>query len=363
LIASLSLGPGAADAQEPESTEGAQADSAEVDSHGFAFIPAIFYTPETKLAGGASVLFFFRGRDAQEGARPSTVAPTVIFTQQKQVIAFFGAELYPRQERYRVAANVGFLKFPDKFYGIGPDTPDELEEDYTPETALASLALQKYVYKKLSVGVRYEFGYSEITEKEEDGLLASGLVPGGDGGTVSGAGVLVSWDSRDNVFYPTTGSFHQGSATFFAEALGSDFAFARYNVNLRLYSPFISPGIVALQLFTSFTFGDPPFQMMPKLGGANLMRGYYDGRFRDHHAIVIQADYRTHLWWRFGFALFAGFGNVAPRLDRFAIGDVKESIGFGFRYVFDKKENVMVRMDFGFRGGTPGPYITIGEAF
>jgi hypothetical protein len=336
-------------AQENAQPDTAAVDSTETESRGFAFIPALFYTPETKLAGGASVLFFFRGHNDSADARPSTLAPTLIVTQRKQVIAFLGAELYPKQGKYRFGGNAGFLKFPDLFYGIGPDTPDELEEEYTPQIVLAAVSLQQYLYKKLSAGLQYEFAYSEITEKEENGLLDSGHVPGSDGGTVSGAGVLLSWDSRDNTFY--------------MEALGSDFAFVRYNVNLRAYRQLFPSGIVAAQLYTNLTIGNPPFQMMSKLGGANLMRGYYDGRFRDKHAIVVQAEYRGHLWWRFGFATFVGVGNVAPRLDTFAINDVKESVGFGIRFIFDEKERLTLRMDFGLRGGTPGPYITIGEAF
>jgi outer membrane protein assembly factor BamA len=50
------------------------------------------------------------------------------------------------------------------------------------------------------------------------------------GGTVSGLGYLMTYDSRDSIFYPTTGSFHQFSAMAFGRALGSDFAFNRFDL-------------------------------------------------------------------------------------------------------------------------------------
>jgi outer membrane translocation and assembly module TamA len=80
--------------------------------------------------------------------------------------------------------------------------------------------------------------------------------------------------------------------------------------------------------------------------------------------IIVQTEYRLPLWKRFGLAGFAGGGDVASKLSRFALNDFKTSYGFGLRYAVSPKEKINIRLDWGF-GKDPfaGPVITIGEAF
>jgi hypothetical protein len=344
-------------------TLSAEPDTTQQKAFGYAFIPAVFYTPETGFAGGASVLLFFRGSDRREEARPSTVAPTLIFTAKSQVISVVGYELNLKRELYRVTGGLGYLKFPDLFYGIGPDTPDSNEESYTPTTLFFSTSVQRRIRSRSSLGLLYEGGHSEISDKEEGGLLDSGTIPGSEGGTASGLGPLITWDSRDNLFHAMHGSFHTVSATFFDGALGSDFTFQRYVVDLRTYFSLLEKNVLAFQAVFSFMKGNPPFQLLSQIGGSALMRGYYGGRYRDNHAVILQAEWRRRLWWRLGAAAFVGVGDVAPRLSAFHLRDFKPAAGCGVRFLIDRGEGISIRMDFGFIGGTPGPYLTINEAF
>jgi hypothetical protein len=94
------------------------------------------------------------------------------------------------------------------------------------------------------------------------------------------------------------------------------------------------------------------------------MRGYYLGRFRDRNMIAVQAEYRiVPIWWRLGAVVFGGFGDVADEPGDFALGDLKYSIGGGFRFLLIPAERIALRADFGFGDGDSGFYITLGEAF
>jgi hypothetical protein len=331
------------------------------DGFSYAFIPAIFYTPETGVAGGASVLLLFR--DKSDDKRPSTVSPTLIFTAKSQIIAVVGYELNFKDDLWRVSGALGYTKFPDLFYGIGPNTPDSNEEEYTPRSLIFGATVQRTFHERLGLGLQYEWGTSEISDVEEGGLLAGGTIPGSDGGTVSGVGPVLSWDTRDNLFYAMRGSFHSVSALFFTSTLGSDFVFERYVIDLRTYVPVLRKNVFAFQAVFSFATGNPPFQLMSALGGSELMRGYYTGRYRDNDAYILQAEWRRRVWWRLGVAAFVGIGDVAPRVGEFQFDNIKPAAGAGVRFVIDRKEGLSIRMDFGFIGGTPGPYLTINEAF
>ena len=143
---------------------------------------------------------------------------------------------------------------------------------------------------------------------------------------------------------------------------GSDFKFSNFSLDVRHYFNIGGMSTLALQALAVVTSGTPPFYLLPELGGPNIMRGYYEGRYRDKKLLVMQTEYRIPIIWRFGGALFAGVGDVAPTLSRFALNTVKSSYGFGLRYLFDPVEKMSVRIDFGFGKGTSGMYITANEA-
>ena len=94
------------------------------------------------------------------------------------------------------------------------------------------------------------------------------------------------------------------------------------------------------------------------------MRGYYEGRYRDRNVVVLQAEYRLPIFWRFGAVGFAGVSDVAHRFRDFKFDNLKYSYGFGLRYLFNKNEKMYVRFDIGFgRGGMSGFYFSVFEAF
>ena len=78
---------------------------------------------------------------------------------------------------------------------------------------------------------------------------------------------------------------------------------------------------------------------------------------------MAQVEYRTTLFWRFGFTAFAGVGDVADSYGKYQLSDMKPSVGFGLRFLFDPKERINIRADFGFGRNTSGVYFAIEEAF
>ena len=342
-------------------------DSVKQRRSGFIPIPILFYMPETKIGGGIAVNYYFHESDSKLTSRPSTIMPAITYTQKKQIISELSADLYWKDEIYHLNGYLCYKKFPDKFYGIGSNTSEDDEEDYTPQIVKFSLNVQKKVYYGLSIGVQCEFEHNKIIELEEGGLLAQGNILGSEGGITSGIGLLVNWDTRNNIFYPTSGSYFQLSASLFGSALGSDYGFNRYNLDLRQYISLFSSHVIAVQCYMNIITGEPPFQKLSLLGGRignhNLMRGYYEGRYRDKNMIVFQMEYRLPIWWRFGLVGFVGFGDVADKIKDFELKKFKYSIGWGIRYLLIRNEKINVRLDFGYGKNSSGIYITIGEAF
>ncbi len=352
----------------PAFLSGKEEDSSSRKRSGTLILPVLFYAPETKWAGGVAVNYYFRESGSAASSRPSTVMPSITYTQQNQIMSELVADLYWRDEAYHLLAYIGYKKFPDKFYGIGRNTPQNNEENYTPQSAKVRVSIQKQIHSGLNAGIQYEFERNKLVEVDPDGLLAQGDILGGKGGIISGFGLLLNRDNRDNIFYPTSGSYWQFTATRFNSALGSDYDFTRYNVDIRQYLSLSSSHILALQGYLNIITGEPPFQKMSMLGdrvgGSNLMRGYVEGRYRDKHMMTFQIEYRfMPVWWKFGLVAFAAAGDVSDKIGDFFVQDFKYVMGGGIRFLINRKEKLNIRLDLAYGKDTSGMYITIGEAF
>ena len=94
------------------------------------------------------------------------------------------------------------------------------------------------------------------------------------------------------------------------------------------------------------------------------MRGYFEGRYRDLTFMMLQMEYRQYFWWRLGFVVFGGVGDVADDLLNYTFEDLKYSYGLGLRFLFNQKEKVNIRIDLGFgQDGNSGLYFGVEESF
>jgi outer membrane protein assembly factor BamA len=352
-LASLGRGVSPAAAQEPHE---------ETPRNVFIPIPVLFYTPETHLAFGGAPSYIYRAPGSSVDDRPSSFNGMIIVTTRSQVLASAGANHYWDAERQQATGGVLYRKFPDEFFGIGNDTPDE-SESYTDEGSAVALDYLVRIFPRLRAGAGVVYGTSSITETKSDDLLASGVVPGSNGGQVAGAGLRANFDSRDNITYPKHGGFYDLSWLVYGSTLGGDFDLNRVALDLRHYLSLGERNLIALRALGSSTGGSVPFQLMPALGGQNLMRGYFAGRFRDRKAVAAQGELRSALWRRFGGVLFASLGQVATRGEQIAVNRLHHAYGFGVRVLLVRQEGLNLRLDWGFGKDQSGFYFSLGEAF
>ncbi len=343
----------AAHAQEPET---------EAPRNVFVLIPVIFYTPETHLALRGAPSFLYRPPGSSFDDRPSSFDGMVLFTTRSQFIATFGANYYWDGERQQVTGGVAYRNFPDEFFGLGNETPSE-SETYSDEGAGVGLDYLFRVAARLRVGVGLSYAASSITETHGGDVLEGGFVPGADGGQVAGAGLRLNFDSRDNINFPMHGGLYDLAWRLYGSALGGDFELNALTLDLRHYVSLGSRSVFAVRALGSRTGGNVPFQLMPSLGGQNLLRGYFAGRFRDRRVVAAQGEIRFPLWRRLGGVLFGGLGQVAARDDPIAINRLHYTSGFGLRVLLVRQEGLNLRFDWGFAADQSGFYFGLGEAF
>jgi outer membrane protein assembly factor BamA len=358
----LFLTTGPSDAFAKDKAQDAEGSVKTPPKSGLVIIPIVFYTPETRWAGSVPFIYYYRDRDASPGSRPSSLRMMPFYTQRKQSVFQVAIEHYFRDEKYQGIAGITYSDYPQKFYGIGGDTSKDEEEDYKSKYSKIEGKLLRRVAPKLYLGIQGEAEKNEVIDPETGGLLQTGAVPGSEGGIFTGLGLISSWDSRDNVFYPSSGSFHRFSVMKLSKSLGGDFDFQRYNLDLRKYFMVLPNQILALNGFFDVLTGDVPYNRLAKIGGQDLMRGHFNGRYRDKNMYILQAEYRMQLWKGFGLAGFGGIGDVAGRVGDFRLSETKYALGCGLRYMIDPREKITMRLDFGITDDDAGIYLIFLEA-
>lgn len=326
-------------------------------------LPIVYYTPETKIAGGVGGIYYLRSLKDQLKGHSSTFFMDIIYTQKDQFIMEIAPDLYLDKGKFHIVGYLGFKKYVENFYGIGSHTTDSMKEEFSYRSLKLICSLRNRISPSFYVGLQYDFEHSKITEMEPGGILDFGDVLGIEGGKISGLGILLVQDSRDSTFFPAKGILLHLQASFFSQAMGSDYSFQKYNFDYRQYMTVFSKHVLAFQQSVNVTTGNVPFQWLPMLGGPWAMRGYIQGRFRDKSSIFLQMEYRVPLIWRLSAAGFLGYGDVADKLKEFKLNDFKVSGGLGIRYRINRKSGTNVRLDFGFAKGNFGVYAMINEAF
>ncbi len=326
-------------------------------------LPVLYYTPETGVAGGAAALASYRSDTSDRTELPSSTLFDIVYTEKRQIIAELIPDLYFQHSALNVVGSIRYLDYPDKFFGIGNTTPDSYEELYTSRYFEISSDIRWRLWGNFSAGISLSCEHRTLSDFQKNGLLSSGSVFGTGGGTTFGFGAAGRWDSRDNIFSPTQGWFAQAVVRHSGRNILSDFDFTYFTMDVRWYFPVTDHSSFASEIVATTTAGLPPFYMLAELGGENIMRGYYLGRYRDRKLLAGQGEYRFPIYWRIRGAAFAGLGDVASTMAGFNLHDVKCSGGLGLRYVLDADEGMTIRVDLGFGRRTSGLYITFNEAF
>jgi len=328
-------------------------------------IPLVFFSPETNWAFGGGGVYTFRFKNESLDTRPSQIQAGFAYTLNKQILSYLPFQLFLKNEKYKLYGELGYYRYSYFFFGIGADQLDNTGELYGVNFPRLRLNALQQVKKDLFVGLRYWMDDFDISFAEDGGILESNEITGKNGGTVSGLGLVANYDTRDALFYPTKGVLVETVLLRNDNFLGSDFEFSKIIIDIAKYISWNEKYILALNLYNENTLGEAPFNHLALMGGNKKMRGYYEGRFRDNHYLLTQAEFRFPIYKRFGAVLFGAYGMISEDWKNLEKENFKYTLGAGLRFVLSKKDHINIRVDVGYGEGGESPqfYVTVGEAF
>jgi outer membrane protein assembly factor BamA len=341
-------------------------DSSKNKSHLLA-VPIISRSIETDWSFGAGGTYtFYTTRKKDSTTRTSSIRFLGSYSLRKQFIFTINGPVFFPGEKYILNSHFSYSSFPDRFWGVGNQTVNTNEEEYDFRQFYVHLHGERLLGHKVFAGLIYDFQRVIDINVKNGGLFDQQNVAGRQPYQVSGLGGSISWDTRNNTFWPNKGHLISLQATHFTSLLLSDHRYTNFLLDARLYKRIIRKQILAVQAYGFLNTGaDVPVRSLASLGGADRMRGYFNGRYRDDHLLSLQAEYRVPVYKRFSAVGFAGVGDVAGRFSTLALSQLKYSYGGGLRFAVNKQEKLHIRFDYGFgKGkGNQGFYLQFGEAF
>ncbi|MBW7998572.1 MAG: hypothetical protein FVQ81_18765, partial [Candidatus Glassbacteria bacterium] len=263
---------------------------------GSEIFPITSYSPETRLGLGVATWLIGEEAAGDSLGQPDSLWASAMVTQEKQYHLWVIPEVFLLRDRYRIKANLEYLKFPTLFYGIGNDTVPEAEENYTPIIWRVETEFTLNTAGGWRLGPILAFERTAIVETEPGGSLGSGGAngaPGAQGSEVTGFGMTVRFDWREHPFGPREGGLIALSLLRFrGSAPDTQFEYLQYKADLRWFFPLAEGHVLGFQSLWQHISGNAPFTSLPKLGGKLMFRGMYEGRYRDHALLAFQSEYR-----------------------------------------------------------------------
>jgi len=206
-------------------------------------------------------------------------------------------------------------------------------------------------------GLSYAFARTRVAFDAPPGT--PGRPPFQSESNVGGLTPSLTYDSRDNIFTPTHGTYMEGTAGLFTPGLGSDADFQRAQILAMQFVPLSSSLFLGLRGQAAGSFGDEPFYLRPyiSLRGAPIMR------YQGDEIAQLETELRWQCWKRFSLIGFAGTGTAWNNAEHFNNSETIVTGGTGFRYEIARKYGIHMGLDVAFGPDNTAVYIQVGSAW
>ena len=328
-------------------------------AYGFVPVATIITDPAVGYGGGLGLVFIQPDKDATgKFARPDITAVAGFATENGTWGAgamdsrnWRDGRLKTLGGAFYASANLEFFGDPN---GAAGDTP--LKYNLLTYGAVAE-ARNKIGESQGWLGLRYIAAKVDTTF--DMGNLVPGIDPRDYEQTLSGLTPLVSYDSRNNIFTPTEGTFAEASFAVFSESIGSDRDFEIATLTGIWYHPIGEKFNFGIKSDLSASFDGTPFYLRPYA----QLRGLQSLRLQGENAFDLEAEVRWQGWTRWSLLAFAGGGSAWQGFTDFDRARSVATGGVGIRYLVARKFGLHMGFDIAFGPDDPIIYFQFGSAW
>ena len=329
----------------------------------YGFVPIAIPITEPAVGYGALGALAFVDKpkgEAQAGfGRPNITAVGGLGTQNGTWGVLAGDSRYWLDDRLQTLVGVAYASVNLDFYGVGQDGPlQDHPLTYNLEP-LGGLVQAKYRLGRSLVwaGLSYALAVTQVTFDAPP--ATPGLPSFQHDSLVGGLTPSLTYDSRDNIFMPSRGTYVEATVGLFSPALGGDDAFQRVNLVGMHFLPLHPKWTLGVRGDANLSFGDEPFYLRPFIH----LRGAQAMRYQGEHVAQLEAELRWQFWQRFSLVGFAGGGVAWNDFERFDKTQTVVTGGTGFRYELARKYGLHMGVDVAFGPDDPAIYVQFGSAW
>lgn len=334
-------------------------------------LPLIAYNQEAGFEFGGAGLYSFYIDKNDPIIRPSQIYAIAYTSTKGQSQVSLKTDIWSRANKWHHIYEVRYYNVPFNFYGIGNETLKANEDKIIQKRFRLNAEIERQVAPSYYPGVGIEFESLNFSDKELGGIYETDDLNSREGGKYLMFKITQLLDKRNSNIYTTKGFYGRARLGYAPDIFGGNNFKGYFTTFDGRY--FISPlkkTVLATQVFYESIGSneDIPFYMLRQMGNDQVMRGYYQGRYRDKNYLALQAEIRYRFIDRLGIVAFAGTGSVYKK-DQFSADRFKPNYGIGGRFFFDLDKNLALRLDYGFGEKPPGEkrisgfYISLGESF
>lgn len=335
-------------------------------------VPILGYSQESGLQLGVAGIYSFYTDIKNPLNKASTAFANLIYSTKGQNRITFKTDIWTKLNAYHIVGDIRIASSLFDFYGVGNQTRFDDADKILQKQIRFGLEVEKEFFKNLYLGLGAEFDNQQFEDVKPGGIFLTNAPNDRNGGKAVSLKLTQFYDTRNNTIYPNKGVFVRSRFAYSPDFFGGDnYTGNRVDVDVRTFKKLTNKLILGLNVnFEKLTYNKnvESFYFQPQLGGDQMMRGYYVGRFRAPNLIASQAELRYRIVPRLGLVGFAGTGMVYNN-NQFDLTNLKPNYGIGTRFFFDLEKALSLRLDYGFGEKPPGEkrisgfYISLGEAF
>lgn len=326
-------------------------------------LPVIANSPETGLQYGALLLQSL-DEEAVDGKLSSIQYVAINSTEHQQRLVV-RPTLYFFDYKLLLEPVINYSSFPEYFYGFGNDTSIKDEEGFTSEYLYLEMTAYYNIHSNFNLLFLTSSDDREITEYESGKLIDTLLTSSSESGKYKliSKGLGLVWDTRDIPRYPNKGVYAEISRENYQ---GGIYDYDQNTVDLRIFHDLGNNQVIGAQAIKMTQDGYIPFINLNTIGGTDVVRGIFEGRYRAPDMQALQIEYRKHgyhvLDQELGFTVFAATGKVEG-LTAIEDDSYHSAVGVGGHFFFNPEDSTTIRIDLAYGDGELGVYLMIDQAF
>jgi len=331
----------------------------QVQNKNYAAAPIVVSNPTIGSGLGATGMYFYDvGSDWDEQPR-SSVQLIGAYTNTDSYFAGLLNSLHFMQDRVRSKAGLFHASINNEYRD-----PLGGEANFSTDVLGAYAQVTYRIKGDWFLGIQGLFADVQFRPDTLRDALYLKLV-GAEDTSSGGVGPVLSYDSRDSLHYPSSGTLAELKGFYNPSSWGNEEDYGVGDLAVNHFITLTEDRVLALRLYGRTGTDGTPYTDKSRLGQGSDLRGFKSGEISGRTLLSGQVEHRWQVTKRWGAVVFGGLAKLwDDELEVLITEDLYYSAGAGIRYMINTDQKINFRIDAAVgNGDNKGIYVGIREAF